>query len=147
MPACCRTFPQLASALPPRNALPLEQVRLELAQAVDATRFSASVDDPAVEKALLRAALVAAALPQPPRTTVSLEEQVVQLLALQRGFLDGCPPEEAAQQLDQLTAAVARAAPAAMQEVAETKQLPAAVEAVLLEALTRCSQAASSAPA
>lgn len=120
-------------------------MRLELAQAVDAARYSASMDDPAVEKALLRAALVAAALPQPPHTRCTLEQQVVQLLALQRGFLDGVPPEQAAARLDALTAEVARAAPQAMQQVADSKQLAAEAEAALLAALEACSQTASTA--
>ena len=123
----------------------LLQVRLELAQAVDAARYSASIDDPAVERALLRAGLVAAALPQPQHTSVPLEDQVVQLLALQRGFLDGTAPGEAAAALDRLTAAVRAAAPGAVSEVAETKRLTAAAEAALLEALQTCSQRLSTA--
>ncbi|PRW45016.1 ATP synthase subunit alpha [Chlorella sorokiniana] len=120
------------------------QVRLDLAQAVDAARYSTSMDDPAVEKAMMRAAVVAAALPQPPHTAVPLEQQVVQLLALQRGFLDGVAPEQAAAELDRLSAAVAAAAPAAVAEVAETRQLTAAAEAALLEALQAASQRAGS---
>ena len=122
----------------------MPQVRLELAQAADAARYSASMDDPAVERALLRAALVAAALPQPPHTSCSLAQQVVQLLALQRGFLDGTPSEEAAAELEQLSAAVARAAPEAVQQVADSKQLAADVEAALLAALEACSSRAAS---
>ncbi|KAI7843748.1 hypothetical protein COHA_002646 [Chlorella ohadii] len=120
------------------------QVRLDLAQAVDAARYSTSMDDPAVEKAMLRAAVVAAALPQPPHTAVPLELQVVQLLALQRGFLDGVPAEQAATELERLSAAAAAAAPAALAEVAETRRLPAAAEAALLEALQAAGQRAGS---
>ncbi|KAI3426327.1 hypothetical protein D9Q98_008700 [Chlorella vulgaris] len=120
-------------------------VRLDLAQAADAARFAASADDPAAQKALLRAALVAAALAQPHRTVVPLEAQVVQLLALQRGFLDGTRPGDAAAALDDLTAAVRAAAPAAMQDVADSKQLSAATEAALLDALQACSKQLSAA--
>lgn len=123
----------------------LPQVRLDLAQAADAARFSTSMDDPAAERALLRAAVVAAALPQPPHTSLSLEAQVVQLLALLRGFLDGVPPGQAAAQLDSLAAAAAAAAPAAVAEVAESRRLTAAAEAALLEALEKCSQRLSAA--
>ncbi len=123
---------------------PPPQVRLDLAQAVDAARYSTSMDDPAVEKAMLRAAVVAAALPQPPHTAVPLELQVVQLLALQRGFLDGVPAEQAATELERLSAAAAAAAPAALAEVAETRRLPAAAEAALLEALQAAGQRAGS---
>lgn len=119
-------------------------MRLDLAQAVDAARYSTSMDDPAVEKAMLRAAVVAAALPQPPHTAVPLELQVVQLLALLRGFLDGVPPEQAAAELDRLAAAVAAAAPAAVAEVAESRRLSAEAEAALLEALQAASQRAGS---
>lgn len=122
-------------------------MRLDLAQAVDAARFSTSFDDPAAERAMLRAAVVAAVLPQAPHTSVPLEGQVVQLLALQRGFLDGTPPEEAAARLDALAAAVAAAAPAAVAEIAESKRLTAAAEAALLEALKACSQQLSSSAA
>ncbi len=103
------------------------------------------MDEPAVEKALLRAAIVAAALPQPPHTSLPLEAQVVQLLALLRGFLDGTPPEQAAARLDSLAAAAATAAPAAVEEVAESRRLTAAAEAALLEALQKCSQQLSTA--
>lgn len=89
---------------------------------------------------MLRASLVAAALPQAPHTTVRLEQQVVQLLALQRGFLDGMQPGEVAAALDGLVDAVAAAVPAAMAEIADTKRLTAVAEAALLEALQACSQ-------
>ncbi|KAL4448343.1 hypothetical protein ABPG75_005562 [Micractinium tetrahymenae] len=121
------------------------QVRLDLAQAVDAARFSTSMDDPAAEKAMLRAAIVAAALPQLPHTSLPLEAQVVQLLALLRGFLDGTPPEQAAARLDSLAAAAVAAAPAAVAELAESRRLTAAAEAALLEALEKCSQRLSAA--
>ena len=138
---CPRSQP-LPSAL--QTCSPGWQVRLDLAQAVDAARYSTSMDDPAVEKAMLRAAVVAAALPQPPHTAVPLELQVVQLLALLRGFLDGVPPEQAAAELDRLAAAVAAAAPAAVAEVAESRRLSAEAEAALLEALQAASQRAGS---
>lgn len=134
------TLPSHAHPLP----CPTPQVRLDLAQAVDAARYSTSMDDPAVEKAMLRAAVVAAALPQPPHTSVPLALQVVQLLALLRGFLDATPPEQAAAQLDRLSAAAAAAAPAAMQEVAETARLSASAEGALLQALQVASQTAGS---
>lgn len=117
------------------------EVRLQLAQAADAARFSASVDDPAAERELMRASLVAAALPQPRGAPVPLEEQVVQLLALQRGFLDGVEPEGVAAALATLTEAVRHEAPAALREVADTKRLTAAAEAALLQALQGCSKA------
>ena len=117
-------------------------VRLELAQAADAERFAARRDrDPAAARAARRAAVIAAALPQPPRTTVRLEDQVVQLLALQRGFLDDVPPPQVAAKLAQLTASVRQLAPAAVQEVAATGRLTAAAEAALVEALQRSSEA------
>lgn len=130
--------PAHLNAHPPSLPPPC-QVRLDLAQAVDAARYSASMDDPAAERALLRASLVAAALPQVPHASVPLERQVVQLLALLRGFLDGVPPEEAAARLEALTDAVVAAAPAAAAEVADTKRLSATAEAALLAALEACS--------
>lgn len=70
---------------------------------------------------------------------------MVQLLALQRGFLDGTQPEEVAARLARLTAAVWQAAPAAMREVADSKRLTAAAELALLEALQACSKQLSTA--
>ena len=74
----------------------MSQVRLDLAQAVDAQRFAAGAGAPdaVALRTLQRAALLEAALAQPLRTTCSLQQQVVQLLAVQRGLLDNVPVEQ-----------------------------------------------------
>ena len=114
-------------------------MRLELAQAADAQRF-ANRADPAVRHALRHAAVVAAALPQPPRTVCRLEDQVVHLLALRAGLLEELPLERVPHKLAQLTASVRQLAPAAMREVAQTKRLTATAEAALVQALQQSSE-------
>lgn len=74
-------------------------MRLDLAQAVDAQRYAGAAtgaggSDPVTQRTLARAALLGAALAQPLRSTVPLEGQVAQLLAVQRGLLDHTPREQ-----------------------------------------------------
>lgn len=117
-------------------------VRLELAQAEDAKRFGAGASDPAVQRSLRRAAVVAAALPQPQRTVCPLEEQVVQLMALQKGLLDEVPPAQVPARLQQITEGVKEMCPEAMREVAATLRLTEAAKAAIDEALATPSPAA-----
>jgi F-type H+-transporting ATPase subunit alpha len=135
-------------AYPPALEELAPQVRFELAQAADALKFSANstsvssleTDEEeqqgeAGHKAATRAAVLAAAMPQKIGTTVPLEDQVVQLLALQRGVLDDVEVDKVQEKLREVTRMARQGAPKAMQEIAETKRLTAASKLALLEVL------------
>ena len=137
-------------AYPPALEELAPQVRFELAQAADALKFSANSTSSSVssletdeeeqqgeagQKAATRAAVLAAAMPQKIGTTVPLEEQVVQLLALQRGVLDDVEVDKVQEKLREVTRMARQGAPKAMQEIAETKRLTAASKLALLEVL------------
>lgn len=121
------------------------QVRFELAQAEDATKFSADKGSvAAAERAQRRAAVIAAALPQPQRTVCPLEVQVVHLLALKKGLLDDIPVSEVGKRLDALTNAVKHSCLDALNEIAQTQRLTATAEAAISEALVSAQSTVSS---
>jgi F0F1-type ATP synthase alpha subunit len=111
--------------VPSRPALP--------PQAADAKRFAAdaSQDASATQRTLQRAAVVAAALAQAPGTSVPLSEQVVQLFALQKGYLDDVAPGGVAARLEALTQQLREAAPEVFAEIEVTKRLTAAAAAAM----------------
>ena len=115
-------------------------VRFELAQANDAQKFAANAaTDPMTRKALKRAAVVTAALPQPVGTICPLEHQVVQLMAVQQGLFDDIPPAHVAKLLREITSEVSNLCPKALSEVARTRKLSRASKAAILAALnTSC---------
>jgi len=115
-------------------------VRFELAQANDAQKFAANAaTDPMTRKALKRAAVVTAALPQPVGTICPLEHQVVQLMAVQQGLFDDIPPANVAKLLNIITSEVSSLCPKALSEVARTRKLSRASKAAILAALnTSC---------
>ncbi|GAB4817334.1 hypothetical protein N2152v2_004380 [Parachlorella kessleri] len=117
----------------------LSTVRLDLAQAVDAQRFAAGAGAPdaVALRTLQRAALLEAALAQPLRSTCSLQQQVVQLLAVQRGLLDDLPVEQVHTHLQQLWKRAQTECPRALEEMEDTKRLTAAAEAQLLQVLAQ----------
>ncbi|KAL4518116.1 hypothetical protein Ndes2526A_g01433 [Nannochloris sp. 'desiccata'] len=121
------------------------QVRFELAQAEDATKFSADKGSvAAAERAQRRAAVIAAALPQPQRTVCPLEVQVVHLLALKKGLLDDIPVSEVGKRLDALTNAVKHSCLDGLNEIAQTQRLTATAEAAISEALGSAQSTVSS---
>lgn len=121
------------------------QVRFELAQAEDATKFSADKGNVAAAvKAQKRAAAIAAALPQPQRTVCPLEVQVVHLLALKRGLVDDIPVSEVVIRLDALTNAVKTSCQEPLREIAQTQRLTATAEAAINEALLNAQSNVSS---
>lgn len=120
-------YPALATLAP--------QVRLDLAQAVDAERYASDTDDPAAVKARIRANAVNAALPQPLRSFCPLSEQVVHLIALEKGLLDGVPVPKIQQRLAAVTALVRKECREALKEIEETKRLSAVAEQAIAEAL------------
>jgi F-type H+-transporting ATPase subunit alpha len=121
------------------------QVRFELAQAEDADKFAADKGSvAAAERAQQRAAAIAAALPQPQRTVCPLEVQVVHLLALKIGLLDGIPAVEVVKRLDALTDAVKTSCPEALKEIEQTQRLTATAEAAISEALATAQSTVSS---
>ncbi|KXZ53834.1 hypothetical protein GPECTOR_6g752 [Gonium pectorale] len=136
------------------------QVRLDLAQADDARRFSASASSPlgsaasgnsmasadllpgagsgpgsAEERADALARRLSAALLQRPGRPAQLPEQVVTLYAVQRGFADAVPPEQVPAWLEGAVAHVAAEAAAALEELGRTGILTAAAEAGIATAL------------
>jgi len=122
-------------------------VRLELAQAEDAKRYAADapakggVPGKAAQQAQRRAAVVAAALPQPQRTTCPLEDQVVQLMALQEGVLDAVPLDQVSATLTQVTEEVRVLCPMAMEEISKTRRLTGTAKAAIRAALmTSCAE-------
>ena len=134
-----------ARAYSPAVASLAPQVRFELAQAEDATKFSADKGSvAAAERAQRRAAAIAAALPQPQRTICPLEVQVVHLLALKKGLLDSIPVAEVVTRLNALTNAVKTSCPEPLMEIAQTQRLTATAEAAINEALLTAQSTASS---
>jgi F0F1-type ATP synthase alpha subunit len=112
-------------------------VRFELAQANDAQRFAANArTDPLARKALQRADVVTAALPQREGSVCPLEHQVIQLLAVQQGLLDNVPVENVARILDQVTEEVVKLCPKAVEEIRTTMQLSQGAKAAIIAALT-----------
>ena len=133
-----RAYPPALSELAP-------QVRFELAQAEDAKKFAADAGaGGAGQKALQRAAVIAAALPQPQRTVCPLEIQVVHLLALKTGLLDDVPVDQVYGRLRGLTERVEARGGGALQEVRTTQRLTAAAESEILRALVSDSDMSSS---
>lgn len=112
-------------------------VRFELAQANDAQRFAANAtSDPLARKALQRADAVTAALPQREGSICTLEQQVIQLLAIHQGLLDNIPVEDVALTLDEITRDVTERCPVGVEEIKVTKKLSQAAKAAILAALT-----------
>ena len=128
-------------ALSPAVATLAPKVRFDLVQAEDAKRFAISGDDDvAAARALKRAAVAAASMPQRPRTVCPLEAQTVQLLALSKGLLDTFDPEDVSDELQRLTHQVQKECPDVMAEIAKTRRLTAEAEAVLIAALENVSK-------
>eukprot|EP00889_Picochlorum_renovo_P006640 jgi/Picre1/33670/NNA_001149.t1 len=112
-------------------------VRFELAQANDAQRFAANAaSDPLARKALQRADAVTAALPQREGSICTLEQQVIQLLAIHQGLLDNVPLEDVTSTLDEITDDVTKRCPVGVEEIKATKKLSQAAKAAILAALT-----------
>lgn len=125
-----------ARALAPALEALAPQVRLDLAQAADALRFAAGgTMDKAAKQAAKRAAILTAAMPQPRGSTISLEDQTLQLLALQNGMLDDIDPADVQKHLKNITAVIKGAAPEAMKEIRTTRVLSEETKIQLLETL------------
>ena len=129
-----------ARAYAPAIAELASLIRFELAQATDAQKYAAnSATDPLTRKALKRAAVVTAALPQEEGSSCPLEHQVIQLMAVQQGLFDEIPPQFVASLLKKVTGEVASLCPRALAEIAETKKLSNSSKAAILAALmTSC---------
>ncbi|KAG1671376.1 hypothetical protein FOA52_011873 [Chlamydomonas sp. UWO 241] len=110
-------------------------VRLDLAQADDARKFSLSPDDRLIMRADAYSRRIQAALLQEMRRPASLEQQVVTLLAIQRGFTDDVAPELTGEYLTGALRCVWAAAFESLQELGMTKILTAAAEKKVLDAL------------
>ena len=90
-----------------------------------------------------RSQRIAEALLQPPRAPAPLEEQVVALLAVQQGHADAVAPEDAAAWVARAVRWAREVAPRALREVAETRQLTAAAEKGITDALQALAAAAA----
>lgn len=112
------------------------QVRLDLAQADDARKFAVNSEDPTIKKYDSYTRRIQAALLQQHREPASLEEQVVVLLAVQKGFTAEVTEQDIAAFLKGAIKYTWAAAFSAMQEISSTKILTAAGEQALLRALT-----------
>jgi F0F1-type ATP synthase alpha subunit len=120
------------------------QARLELAQADDALRFggattaspsSSSSRKDAEDAAAARARRLAAALVQPAGSPTPLEELALLLFAVRRGYADAVPPEEMGAWAERAVSFVRQVAPRALREVAATRQMTAAAEKAVADAL------------
>lgn len=112
-------------------------VRFELAQANDAQRFAANAaTDPMARKALRRANAVTAALPQREGSICPLENQVIQLMAVQQGLVDNVPIDQVSNTLDAITRDVICLCPKAVEEIKMTKKLSQEAKAAIFAALT-----------
>ncbi|KAK9829697.1 hypothetical protein WJX72_007407 [[Myrmecia] bisecta] len=116
-----RAYPAAMAQLAPH-------IRFELAQAVDAQRYTSDPDDPVVRKKAEYAARVRAALVQHPCQPVPLEEQVVCLYALQKGLLDTVKPSEVAGRLEEATFHLRRHQSQLLSDIAASQQLTPATE-------------------
>ncbi|GAX73139.1 hypothetical protein CEUSTIGMA_g592.t1 [Chlamydomonas eustigma] len=110
------------------------QVRLDLAQAEDARKFSIDPDDP-TKKQDAYTSRVRAALLQPQSQPVALEDQIILLLAVQRGFANHVAEDQLQVFLSGAVRFVHAAAFKALQELSSTKILTAAAEKAVLDAL------------
>lgn len=114
------------------------QIRLGLAQADDARKFAMSCGgegDLLTQREDVRNARMAAALLQPPGQPASLEELVVTLLAVQRGYTDQVSLRDVTKFLASALSHVQAAAPQALAEIRNTRMLTAAAEKDILDAL------------
>lgn len=112
-----RAFPPALEALAP-------QIRFELAQAADVDQFGAhtrAADNN--QAALRRAAVVQAALQQPPRRPATLVDEVVELVGLTGGFLDSLAPDGVRPALERAREAVQHASPQTVADIAATEHL------------------------
>jgi len=122
-----RAYPRALEAL-------ATQIRLNLAQAEDARKFS-QVSDAQTQREDALTRRLAAALLQPAGKPAPLEEQVVSLLAVQRGYADWVQPGQVPAYLARAGPFVAAAAPGALAEVKATRLLTAAAEKAITDAL------------
>jgi F-type H+-transporting ATPase subunit alpha len=111
------------------------QVRLDLAQAEDARKFSIDPDD-LTKKQDVYTARLRAALQQPRSQPVALEDQIILLLAVQRGFANHVAEDELQLFLSGAIRFVHAAAFKALQELSSTKILTAASEKAIVDALS-----------
>jgi len=111
------------------------QIRLDLAQAEDARKFAVSASDPMLKKYDSYAQRIQAALLQQPGQPTPLEELIVIILAVQKGFTDSVAVEQVPSFLAGAVAAVRAAAPSALEEIASTKLVTAAAEKAITDTL------------
>eukprot|EP00798_Chlamydomonas_sp_ICE-L_P012133 gene12133-15243_t len=107
------------------------QIRLGLNQAEDARKYSAKLDTYSQR--------ILASLNQPTGAPVPLEDLVVTLLTIQRGFADTVSPEAVPEFLAATTQRVRAEAPAALEEIASLKMLTAESEKAILAVLSAAS--------
>ncbi|KAA6423081.1 MAG: F0F1 ATP synthase subunit alpha [Trebouxia sp. A1-2] len=123
-------------AYPPAMAMLAPSIRFDLAQAVDAQRFGTDRSETGLHHHhLQRAALLRAALAQPVRQPVPLEEQVAQLYALQKGFFDRGSPETIQEAIAEAVMHIRQDHPDALERIRRTQCLGPMAEAVLKAAL------------
>lgn len=123
-------------AYPPAMAMLAPSIRFDLAQAVDAQRFGTDRSETGLHHHhLQRAALLRAALAQPVRQPVPLEEQVAQLYALQKGFFDKASPETIQQAIAEAVMHIRQDHSDALERIRRTQCLGPMAEAVLKAAL------------
>ncbi|DBA79149.1 TPA: hypothetical protein ACH3X1_008983 [Trebouxia sp. C0004] len=123
-------------AYPPAMAMLAPSIRFELAQAVDAQRFGTDRSATGLHHHhLQRAALLRAALAQPVRQPVPLEEQVAQLYALQKGFFDRASPETIQEAIAKAIMHIRQEHSDALERIRRTQCLGPMAEAVLKAAL------------
>jgi F-type H+/Na+-transporting ATPase subunit alpha len=105
------------------------------------TRIKAGVSA-AVEERLRRGKVLEEVLKQDANAPVPMDEQVLTLYALQKGFFDRCPPSEVRGNLAQLIAQIKGARPDVIAKLIETKELTQEIRGGFDEQIARFSHSA-----
>eukprot|EP00775_Hariotina_reticulata_P002752 gene2752-3047_t len=112
------------------------QIRLELAQSEDARKYAINQEDPVLKRYEAYSQRIAAALRQQPGHPVPLEELVVVLFAIQKGFADAVPVKEVPQFLAEGLDWLRNHNAAVLTDIAKSKQLTAKAEKGIIDALS-----------